>query len=123
MSKILIADDSMFMRMSLKTLIEGSGHTVVAEAINGKDAYEKYSEYKPDLVTMDITMPESDGLEGLSLIMKKFPDAKVIMITAMGSENMVVKAIELGAKNFIVKPYKKEKIVEILEAVLKIGGH
>ena len=111
MAKILIVDDATFMRMMLKDILTKAGHEVVAEAGNGNEAAEKYIEFHPDLVTMDITMPDCDGLEGLSKIMEANSNAKVVMCSAMGQQAMVIESIQSGAKDFIVKPFQAEKVI------------
>ena len=117
-NRILIVDDAAFMRMMLKNILTTSGLEVVGEAINGKDAVEKYEELKPDLVTMDITMPEVDGLQGLKILKSKYPEAKVIMCSAMGQQSMVIEAIQSGAKDFIVKPFQADRVIESIRKVL-----
>ncbi|MEG1895788.1 MAG: response regulator [Oscillospiraceae bacterium] len=112
MSKILLVDDAAFMRMMLKDTLKKNGYTDVYEAVDGLDAVGKYDEIKPDLVIMDITMPNMDGLEALRTITTKHPDARVVMCSAMGQEAMVVEAIKLGAKDFIVKPFKPDRILK-----------
>lgn len=118
MAKILIVDDAAFMRMMLKDVLTKAGHEIVAEAGNGNEAAEKYIEFHPDLVTMDITMPDCDGLEGLSKIMETNSNAKVIMCSAMGQQAMVLDAIKRGAKDFIVKPFQAEKVIASVNNVL-----
>lgn len=118
MKKILIVDDDQFMRFSLKTMLEKNGFEVVAEAENGAVGVEKYKKYKPDLVTMDITMPEMEGTEALKLIREFDPDAKVVMVSAMGQEAFVKESIILGAKTFIVKPFKEDHIIKTLNQIL-----
>lgn len=112
MSKILLVDDAAFMRMMLKDTLKKNGYTDVYEAVDGLDAVSKYDEISPDLVIMDITMPNMDGLEALKAITTKHPDARIVMCSAMGQEAMVVEAIKLGAKDFIVKPFKPERILK-----------
>ncbi|AKA68309.1 response regulator [Clostridium scatologenes] len=114
MKKILIVDDAMFMRVALKTMLENNGYEVVGEAEDGADAISKYSILKPDIVTMDITMPKMDGVEALSEIKKKDPNCKIVMISALGQETWVKKAIIIGAKGFIVKPFKEEHVIKTL---------
>jgi len=114
MKKILIVDDAAFMRLSLKTMLEKNGFEVVGEAENGRKAIEKYKILKPDVVTMDITMPDMDGVEALSEIMKFDSKANVIMLSAMGQEEKIRDAVLLGAKNFIVKPFKEEFLIKTL---------
>lgn len=118
MAKILIVDDATFMRMMLKDILTKAGHEVVAEAGNGNEAAEKYIEFHPDLVTMDITMPDCDGLEGLSKIMEANSNAKVVMCSAMGQQAMVLDAVKRGAKDFIVKPFQAEKVITSVNNVL-----
>ena len=115
----MIVDDAAFMRTVLRNVFESGGYEVVGEASNGKEAFEQYGKLKPDLVTMDITMPEVDGIEGVRRIIAKYPDAVIIMCTAMGQKAMVIDAIQAGAKDFIVKPFESSKI---LEAVSKLCG-
>ncbi|SCN24866.1 Chemotaxis protein CheY [Clostridium sp. N3C] len=120
MKKILIVDDAAFMRMSLKAILEDNGFEVVGEAPNGKVGVEKFVELKPDLVTMDITMPELDGIGALKVIKKIDPNAKVVMVSAMGQEKFVRESIMNGAKSFIVKPFKDDHVVKTLSQVLGI---
>lgn len=120
MVKVLIVDDAAFMRMTIKMLLERNGFEVAGEAENGEIAIEKYVECKPDIVTMDITMPEMGGVESLKAIRKHDPNAKIIMISAMGQENMVMESIMCGAKSFIVKPFKEEHVIETLKKVASI---
>ncbi|MEQ6387837.1 response regulator [Bacillaceae bacterium S4-13-58] len=116
--KILIVDDAAFMRMMIKDILTKNGYEVVGEAQDGVQAVEKYSELKPDLVTMDITMPEMDGITALKEIKKKFPDAKIIMCSAMGQQAMVIDAIQAGAKDFIVKPFQADRVLEAIKKAL-----
>ncbi|ADL12492.1 response regulator [Acetohalobium arabaticum] len=116
--EILIVDDAQFMRTMLSKLVEEDGYKVVGEAVDGKDAIEKYKELEPDLVTMDITMPEMDGIEAMEHIKDFDPDADIIVCSAMGQKPMVVDALEAGAKDFIVKPIKPEKVKEALANIL-----
>lgn len=112
MAKIMVVDDAAFMRMMIKDILTKGGHEVVGEAVNGVDAVEKYESCKPELVTMDITMPELDGIGALKAIKQKYPQAKVIMCSAMGQQGMVVEAIQSGAKDFIVKPFQADRVLE-----------
>ncbi|AVQ99913.1 response regulator [Oceanobacillus sp. M65] len=118
MARILVTDDAAFMRMQLKDIVTKLGHEVVGEAENGQVAVDMYQEVKPDLVTMDITMPEMNGVEALKEIKKLDADAKVIMCSAMGQQGMVVEAIQAGAKDFIVKPFTADRINEALSKAL-----
>ncbi|MCX7799488.1 MAG: response regulator [Fimbriimonadales bacterium] len=116
--RILITDDALFMRVTLKNILTQNGYEVAGEASNGAEAVELYKQLKPDLVTMDITMPEMDGIAALKEIRAIDPDAKVVMCTAMGQKNMVVEAIQAGAKDFIVKPFQPDRVVEALQKLL-----
>jgi len=115
--KVLIVDDAAFMRTMLKDILSKNGYEVVGEAENGAKAVEKYKELTPDLVTMDITMPELDGIQAVKKIKELDANAKIIMCSAMGQQAMVVDAIQSGAKDFIVKPFKPDRV---LDAVVKI---
>src|SRR5690554_248007 len=117
-AKILITDDAAFMRMQLRDILTKLGHEVVGEAENGLDAVEKHEKLQPDLITMDITMPEMDGIEAVREIMKSGSDVKIIMCSAMGQQGMVVDAIQAGAKDFVIKPFNADRIEEALEKVL-----
>ncbi len=114
MKKILIVDDATFMRTTLRLMLEKNGFEVVGEAGDGLEAITKYKELSPDIVTMDITMPNLTGTEALKEIRKIDPAATVIMISAMGQETMVREAVINGAKSFIVKPFKEEHVVKVL---------
>ncbi|MCR4649139.1 MAG: response regulator [Lachnospiraceae bacterium] len=116
---ILIVDDAAFMRMMIKDILSKNGYTVAGEAENGVKAIEKYNELKPDLVLMDITMPDKDGIQALKEIKSTDPNAKVIMCSAMGQQAMVIESIQAGAKDFIVKPFQPDRV---LEAVKKVVG-
>ena len=116
---ILICDDAAFMRMMIKDILTKNGYNVVGEAENGVKAVEKYQELKPDLVLMDITMPEMDGIQALKAIKAADPSATVIMCSAMGQQAMVIESIQSGAKDFIVKPFQQDRV---LEAVRKVVG-
>jgi two-component system chemotaxis response regulator CheY len=118
MSKVLVVDDAAFMRMMLTDILTKGGYEVIGEAENGLDAIEKYNQLHPDLVTMDITMPEKDGLEALKEIKKVDTDAKVIMCSAMGQQDMVLDAIKSGAKDFIVKPFQGDRVLEAINKAL-----
>ncbi|AJQ27328.1 MULTISPECIES: response regulator [Pelosinus] len=118
-TRVLIVDDAAFMRMMVKDILSKNGYEIVGEAENGVKALEKYQELKPDLTTMDITMPEMDGITAVKEIKKIDPNAKVIMCSAMGQQAMVVEAIQAGARDFIVKPFQPDRV---LEAVRKAVG-
>ncbi|SFH51683.1 two-component system, chemotaxis family, response regulator CheY [Pisciglobus halotolerans] len=115
--KVLIVDDAAFMRMKLKDILEKNGYSVVAEAENGADAIEKYKAEQPDIVTMDITMPEMDGVEALKGIKAVDAGAKVVMCSAMGQQSMVMDAIRAGALDFIVKPFDSSRVIQALDKV------
>lgn len=115
MAKVLVVDDAAFMRISIKNYLTKNGFEVVGEAENGAIAIEKYKELKPDVVTMDITMPEMSGLDAMKAIVGMDPGAKVLMVSAMGQEAIVRDAVLSGAKGFIVKPFKEEGLVNALK--------
>lgn len=114
MKNILVADDSMFMRQMLKELLPKDDFKVIGEASTGKEAITKYNELNPDLVTMDITMPDMDGISAVKKIMEINPKAKIVMVSAMGQKPMIKEALEAGAKDFIIKPFDREKIISVL---------
>lgn len=118
MANLMIVDDAMFMRAAVKKIVEEAGQMVVCEAGTGMEAVEQYAAHKPDMVLMDITMPDMDGIEATRRIMEIDPDAKVIMVSAMGQMEMVVKAITAGAKDFIVKPVDTEKLKSCIRKYL-----
>ena len=115
MARVLIVDDAAFMRISIKNMLTKNGHEVIGEAENGMVGIERYIELSPDIVTMDITMPEMSGLDALREIMRINPAAKVLMVSAMGQEAMVRDAIVSGAKGFIVKPFKEDGIISAIK--------
>lgn len=116
--KILIVDDAAFMRMMIKDILTKNGYEIAGEAQDGREAVEKYKELEPDLVTMDITMPEMDGITALKEIKQIDPDAVVIMCSAMGQQAMVIDAIQAGAKDFIVKPFQADRVLEAIQKAL-----
>ncbi|MFZ5648361.1 MAG: response regulator [Bacillota bacterium] len=116
--RIMIVDDAAFMRMMIKNILLKNGFEVVGEAENGKMAVNMYSETKPDLVTMDITMPEMDGIEAVKAIRSMDTSASIIMCSAMGQQSMVMDAIQAGAKDFIVKPFQQDRLLQAIERVL-----
>lgn len=115
---ILICDDAAFMRMMIKDILTKNGYNIAGEAENGSVAVDKYKELKPDLVLMDITMPEMDGIQALKKIRENDPGASVIMCSAMGQQAMVIEAIQSGAKDFIVKPFQAERVIEAVKKVV-----
>lgn len=121
MAKILVVDDAAFMRMKVVKHITELGHEAV-EAENGKDAVEKYSALKPDMVLMDITMPEMDGIAAVKMIKAGDPHAKIAMLSAMGQQAMVIDAIKAGARDFVLKPFQPEKLTAVINKILNIQG-
>lgn len=119
MTRVLIVDDAAFMRMMIKDILQKNGFEVVGEASNGIEAVNLYKKEKPDVVTMDITMPDMDGIEAVREIKAFDSDAKIIMCSAMGQQSMVMDAIKSGAKDFIVKPFQSDRV---LEAIRKVVG-
>lgn len=119
MAKILVVDDAAFMRMMIKDILTKNGMEVVGEAADGAQAVERYQELTPDLVTMDITMPEVDGIEALKRIRAIDPQARVIVCSAMGQQAMVIDAIQAGAKDFIVKPFQADRVIEAVQKALR----
>jgi len=118
MPSVLIADDAAFMRMMIKNILSEAGYEIAGEAENGAVAVAKYKELKPDLTTMDITMPEMDGLQALKEIRSADPGARVVMCSAMGQQSMVIESIQAGAKDFIVKPFQPDRVLEAIQKAL-----
>ena len=118
MANILIVDDSRTSRKILKGILEGEGYDVVGEATNGQEGYDRYVELKPDVVTMDITMPVLDGIEALKKIKSEYPDAKVVMVTAAGQKTKMVEAVQNGASEFVSKPFEPEQLKKIIGKVI-----
>ena len=114
----VFCDDAAFMRMMIKDILTKNGYNIAGEAENGQKAVEKYAELKPDLVLMDITMPEMDGIEALKRIKAADPSASVIMCSAMGQQAMVIESIQSGAKDFIVKPFQADRVIEAVQKVV-----
>lgn len=119
MANILIVDDSRTSRKILRGLLEANGYVVVGEAKNGQEGYDMYAQYKPDLVTMDITMPVMSGVDSLKKIKADFPDAKVVMVSAAGQQHNMLEAVQSGATEFIAKPFDVETIKNVLKTVLE----
>ena len=117
--RILLADDLSFMRMIQKEILTEKGYEVVGEASDGLEAIEKYTELKPDIVVLDITMPNMNGLEAMKKILKIDPKAKIIVCSALGQQKLIVEAIQSGVKDFIVKPFKPERMFSAIEKALK----
>lgn len=118
-ARVLLIDDLQFIRSLLKDILQTSGYIIAGEAENGKEGYELFVKKKPDIVLLDISMPVMDGLTSLSLMKRNYPDAKVVMCSALSEEDMILKAIHLGAQEYIVKPFKAERV---LNALQKIAG-
>lgn len=119
MKTIMIVDDNELTRLMLKDILNASGFNVVAEAANGVEAVEYYRSLQPDVVTMDITMPEMNGIDALIEIIRCYSQAKVIMCSAIGQQNMVLEAIQLGAKDYIVKPFQMQRVIEAIHNTLR----
>lgn len=117
-NRILVVDDAAFMRMMVKDILTKNGYEVIGEAADGRQAVEKFQELQPDLVTLDITMPEVDGIEALKKIRGLDPNARVIMCSAMGQQAMVIDAIQAGARDFIVKPFQADRVIEAVKKAL-----
>lgn len=118
MANVLIVDDAAFMRMTIKKMLEAHGHSVIGEAENGVVAVKKFIELKPDVVLLDITMPEMNGVEALKRIKELEPKARVIICSAMGQQAMVAQAIQYGAKDFIVKPFEEDRLIASVEKIM-----
>ncbi|MBM7581392.1 two-component system chemotaxis response regulator CheY [Caldicoprobacter guelmensis] len=116
--RILLVDDAAFMRMMLKDILTKNGYEIAGEAENGLKAVEKYKELQPDLVIMDITMPEMDGIQAVREIKKINPDAKIVMCSAMGQQAMVIESIQAGARDFVVKPFQADRVIEAVKKVI-----
>ena len=116
--RVMVVDDALFMRNILKDIFVRHGYEVVAEAENGDTALQLYQESKPDLVTMDIVMPKKSGIEALQEIMAADPEAHVVMVSALGQDTLVLEAVEAGARDFIVKPFKEDKVLETVRRVV-----
>ena len=116
--RVLVCDDAIFMRTMISDILSGAGYEVVGEAETGVQAIERYGQLKPDLVTMDIVMPDMGGIEAVREICKTDPDAKILMCSAMGQQALVVEAIQAGAKDFVVKPFQPSRVLEAVQRVL-----
>ena len=120
MARIMIVDDSFVMRKKLKELLERCGHTIVAEAVDGIQASRFYDSFMPDLVTMDINMPNVDGIASVKEICTRHPDAKIVMISSLAQKIMVIEAMKNGAKNYIIKPIEENKLIQVVDSVLRM---
>ena len=116
--KVIIVDDSLIMIKRLSSLIEGLGHQVMATAVNGEAALEAYRAWRPDIITMDITMPGMDGVETTRRLVAEFPDARVVMLTAHGQERMVIDALDAGAVGYVLKPVRPERLDDMFMTVM-----
>ncbi len=121
-ARVLIADDASFMRQMIREIIEPEGYEVVGEATDGVEAVEQYEQLQPDLVTMDIVMPKRSGIDAVRGILEQSPDACVVMCSALGQETLVMEALQAGAKDFIVKPFKPDNVLSTLQKVLEKNG-
>ncbi|KRE96899.1 two-component system response regulator [Paenibacillus sp. Soil766] len=118
MARLMVVDDSMFMRLMIKNILLELGHEIVAEASNGLEAVSLFLQHSPDLVTLDITMPEMDGITALKEIKKYNSDSKIVMVSAMGQQSFVIESISLGANDFIVKPFDKDRVADAVQKLL-----
>ncbi len=116
--RVLVCDDAIFMRTMISDILSGAGYEVVGEAETGLQAIERYQELRPDLVTMDIVMPDMGGIDAVREIVKDDPNAKILMCSAMGQQALVVEAIQAGAKDFVVKPFQPSRVLEAVQRVL-----
>ena len=119
MARVLVADDASFMRQMIREIVEAEGHEVVGEASDGDEVVEEYKRLHPDIVTMDIVMPRRSGIDAVKSIVAQHPDAKIVMCSALGQESLVQEAMEAGARDFIVKPFKPDSVISTLEKVLE----
>jgi two-component system chemotaxis response regulator CheY len=118
MARVLVVDDAAFMRKMVTDALSGGGHEIVGEAANGAEAVTRFQELRPDVMTLDITMPEKDGLAALKEIIAVDPGAKVVMCSALGQESKVLESIKLGAKDFVVKPFQADRVLSAIEKAL-----
>jgi two-component system, chemotaxis family, chemotaxis protein CheY len=118
MARILVVDDAAFLRAMLRDILESAGHVVLSEAANGLEAVDKYKSFRPDIVTMDITMPVMEGIEALREIKSIDPHAKVVMCSALGQKNVIMDAIRYGANDFIVKPFQAARVIEAVDKTM-----
>jgi two-component system, chemotaxis family, chemotaxis protein CheY len=118
MARVLVVDDAAFMRKMVSDALNSGGHEIVGEAANGAEAVERFQELRPDVMTLDITMPEKDGLTALKEIIAVDPGAKVIMCSALGQESKVLESIKLGAKDFVVKPFQADRVLSAIDKAL-----
>lgn len=119
MARIMIVDDTLMMRATLRRFLEKAGHEIVGEAINGEQAILNYPQFKPDMVTMDITMPGLGGIEAIKQIVESDPSANIIVVSALGQKHVVFEALQAGAKNYITKPIVEDKVLSVINLVLE----
>lgn len=119
MAKVMIVDDALVMRKTLSSMLSQMGHTIVGEVSSGVQAIAEYESQQPDVVTMDLNMPGMDGIKAIETIMERFPEARILVISALGQKHMVFNAIEKGAKNYLVKPITADKLATVLNSVIK----
>ncbi|MBO2536580.1 MULTISPECIES: response regulator [Rummeliibacillus] len=119
MSTVLVVDDTLFMRNAITTMLEEAGFVVIGEAENGKQAIEQYFKLQPDIVTMDVTMPVMSGLEATKEIVKDDPNAKICVVTALGQQKLILQALKNGAKDFITKPFERERLVSTIRQMIE----
>jgi len=117
-TRLLIVDDLEFMRTAIREILHNAGFNLLHEAVNGRDALIQFEKFHPDLVLLDIVMPEMDGITALAKLMRRHPSARVIMCSALGEQDMIVRAIQLGARDFVVKPFKSERVASAVQKVL-----
>jgi two-component system chemotaxis response regulator CheY len=118
-ARVMVVDDALFMRAMIREALANSGFQVVAEASNGEEAVARYQEVRPDVVTMDITMPQMDGVQAVREILRQDPSARIVMVSAMGQQALVVEAIQAGARDFVVKPFDQTRLVEAIRRALR----
>ena len=118
MARVLITDDAAFMRMMIKNILMQNGHEVVGEAENGREAVEQYAALQPDVCTMDITMPEKDGIQALREILAHDPGARVVMCSALGQEAKVIESMRAGAKDFVIKPFQQDRVLAAIDKAM-----
>lgn len=118
MAKILIVDDSRTSRKMLRTILESNGHEIIDEAVNGQEGVQKYQQLKPDLVTLDITMPVVDGVEALKMIKALDSESKIVMVTAAGQKNKMIDCIKAGANEFLTKPFDQQEILNVVDKLV-----
>jgi two-component system chemotaxis response regulator CheY len=116
--RVLVVDDANFIRTIVKDILTPHGFEICGEAVNGNEAVQKYRMLKPDLVTLDITMKEKDGMEAARDILKEFPEARIVMVTALGQEKLLLDSLALGVKDFVVKPFEAERVVSAVQKAL-----